>query len=111
MSRIISSPVKRFPGTVTLRDPLYYPQALAMRRAIEAAKSLDPNSPMVDYNHAMLPGVIACVEEWNITGVEKHPTPDTFPVTPAQSAGQLAAWLIGEVANLYVESEDDVPKA
>lgn len=111
MSKIITSPVKRFPGTIKLQDPLYYPQAMAMRNAIEAARELGDNAQIIDYNHAMMPGVFACVEEWNITGVDKHPTPDTFPVTPSKSAGELTAWLISSVVGLYQEAEDEIPKA
>lgn len=107
MSKTITSPVKRFPGTVTLKDPLHYPQVIAFQRALDAARELPAGSMQIEYNRALLPGVIAIVEDWNITGVDKHPTPDTFPMTPTQSAMRLAAWLIQEVSALF--AEDEIP--
>ncbi len=107
MSKTIVSPVKRFPGTVTLKDPLHYPQVIAFQRALEVAQELPPGSMQIEYNRALLPGVIAIVEEWNLTGVDKHPTPDSFPMTPIQSARELAAWLIRETSALF--AEDEIP--
>ena len=111
MSRVITSPVKKFPGTVRLQDPLYYPQMIAMRNALSAAQSLGGDAAKIDYNRAVLPGIIAVVEEWNLSGVSKSPTPDTFPLTPVKSADALAAWLIGEVVKLYLEEDEAVPNA
>jgi len=108
MSKTIESPVERFPGTVTLSDPLTFPQALAMEDALEAAKELGETS-VRRQNYTVLPGLIACVEEWNIDaeGFPANPTADTFPSTPATPAAQLIAWLIEEIILLYYEAEPD----
>ena len=107
MSKIITSPVKRFPGTVTLQDPLYYPQVIAFQRAVDAAQALPAGSYQIEYDRAVLPGLLAAVEEWNITGVDKHPTPDTFPVSPIKAAHALHAWLMQEVGILF--AGDEIP--
>ncbi len=107
MSKVITSPVKRFPGTVTLQEPLFYPQVIAFRDAVEAARELPDGSSQLEYNHTILPGIIAVVESWDLAGVEKHPTPDTFPVTPNKSAIDLMAWLIAETSKLF--TDDEIP--
>ena len=110
MSKVITSPVKRFSGTVTLQDPLYYPQDMAMREALAAAKALGQEATLLEYNHAMLAGILKCVEECNLKDVLPHPTADTFPTTPGESATRLTAWLIAEVVKLYQEG-DEIPNA
>ena len=106
MPKVITSPVKRFPGTVTLSDPLTFPQVIAFQDAIGDVQELEEGEktwPKMLY--ALLPGIIACVEKWELEGVSEHPTVDTFPGTPLMSAGKLVDWLQGEVTALLVEAE------
>jgi hypothetical protein len=109
MSKVITSPVGRFPGTVTLSDPLTFPQSLAVEDALEAANALGEGASMRRQNYTILPGLLACIEEWNVTGkgMPESPTPDTFPSTPAIAAAELIAWLIEEIISLYHETEPD----
>ena len=67
MSKVITSPVKRFPGTVTLSDPLTFPQSLAVEDALDAAQELGEVS-VRRQNYTVLPGLMECVEEWDIEG-------------------------------------------
>lgn len=105
MSKIITSPVRRYPGTVKISDPLTFPQAFAFSDALDAARALDENATLMQYNHVMLAGICVCVEEWHIQGLPEVVDPDTFPATPARASAELAAWLISEVANLFAEAE------
>jgi len=105
MSRIITSPVPKWPGTVTLSDPLSFPQALAFQDALEEARKLGDNASAQQANYLLLPGVIACVEKWELDGIE-NPTPDTFPATPAMSSAKLVGWLVGEISQLYQEANE-----
>jgi len=109
MSKVIESPVKRWPGTVTLSDPLTFPQALAVEDALDAAKELGEEASQRRQNYTILPGLLACVEEWHIEGkgFPKSPSAETFPSTPATPVAELIAWLIEEIIGLYYEAEPD----
>ncbi len=107
MSKVVTSPVKRFPGTVTLADPLTYPQVIAWGEALDAARQ-EQTRPRINY--ALLPGVFGCVEKWALDGVPELPTPETFPSTPLVSSAQLLSWLVGEISKLFEEAEE-IPNA
>lgn len=109
MSKVITSPIKHFPGTVTMADPLTFPQAMAFEDAIAAIEPVRA-AGMTKIRYALLPGVLACVEEWHLDGVSEHPALETFPATPKQSVAELFDWLVGEISALYRESEN-VPLA
>jgi hypothetical protein len=104
MPKVITSPVKRFPGTVTLSDPLTFPQVIAFQDALGAVGELEKTT-WARLRYALLPGIISCVEKWELEGVSEHPNIDTFPCTPLVSAGKLVDWLQEEVTALLVEAE------
>ena len=106
MSRVIESPVKRFSGTVVLSDPLTYPQVFAFGDALEESRTEEAMRDVRRQIYALLPGVLACVEEWHLENVPAHPARDTFPATPSKPAAQLAAWLVNEITALYDEAEN-----
>ena len=106
MSKVITSPIERFSGTVVLSDPLTYPQLFAFEDALRAVKELDGEKNARRVYYAMLPGIIACVEEWHLEGVPDKPRPDTFPASPGESAARLVAWLLNEVTALNDEAND-----
>jgi len=91
MSRVITSPSQRWPGTVTLADPLTFVQYIAWRDTLRAAP--DPAADYDRYCLALLPGLCACVEQWNLEGVGQL-SPDTFPASPRRAADELLSWLV-----------------
>lgn len=106
MSKTITSPVAYFPGTVTLSDPLTYPQVIAVEDALEEAQELvdakkdGGKSLRISQIRAItLKGICPCVEAWNLDGFGSL-TPDTFPASPRSHADELVAWLQGEVIKL-----------
>ena len=110
MSKTIVSPVKKWPGSVTISDPLNISQAMAFEEAINGAKdSGNPNFTSAAYCHVLLPGIFACVEKWELDGLEGV-TPDTFPGTPKIASASLIAWLTTEISKLYREA-DEIPNA
>lgn len=113
MSRIITSPVKRWPGTVVLSDPLTFPQFEAWAHAIEAAQAyvLEHNNlaKQSAYDALLLPGLCACVVESKLSGLDRL-TPDSFPATPRKSSAELIAWLTREINALMAEAEE-IPNA
>jgi len=104
MSKTITSPVKKFPGTVTLYDPLTFPQVMRVQAGIDAAQKGD-NSNIFALRYALLPGLLGCVEKWDIVGLGM-PTPETFPATPAVSAARLVDWLTNEIMALVSEGDE-----
>jgi hypothetical protein len=106
MPKRIESPVAHWPGYVMLSDPLTYPQVFAFEDAREAAQNASKEG-IQDWRrlqYLWLPGILACVEEWHLEGIE-NPTQDTFPATPAKSASELLAWLIDGIVELHQEAE------
>ena len=126
----IESPVKRWPGTITLPEYLTIPQAMAWEDALEKARDLLPEvefelkedgsidaskllpehleylniSNSVKYANEVLPGIKECVLEWNLKDFD----PENFPATPRQSRLELMNWLMTEITKLYKEA-DEVP--
>jgi hypothetical protein len=108
LSKVITSPVKRFSGTVVLSDPLTYPQVFAFQDALEGIKALGDDANYLRVQFAALPGILKCVEEWHLERVPEHPTEDTFPATPIRPAAELVSWLFAEISKLNEEA-DNVP--
>ena len=81
------------------------PQALAWEKAIQLAQSKIEEATLTDYNYALLPGICACVEKWELEGID-NPTPDTFPATPRKDSAELIAWLMSEIMRVYVGEEE-----
>ena len=127
MSKTIVSPVKKWPGSVTISDPLNISQAMAFEEAINGLQEFRATLPkyevtdkngnkksVVDtlsakYRSLLIPGICACVEKWELDGL-RVVTPDNFPATPKLSSARLALWLSDEITNLYREA-DEIPNA
>jgi len=107
MSKVITSPVKRWTGTVTISDPLNYPQALDIEAAISQATALPDGATRRQYNFTLLPAVLGCVERWDLQGLPAQVGVDSFPATPPTSSARLLAWLINEVIALYREADEN----
>lgn len=111
MAKTIVSPVKRYPGTVTIHQPATWPQYMAWRQAVEAAsngESLSVAEASFDdaSTQAMIPGVLAMVEKWDLENFPRDVTAATFPATPRVSIGRLLAWVISEVTKVIAEDDE-----
>jgi len=104
MSKVCTSPVKKWPGTVVISDPLSYPQLLRFR---EALGSIGGNDDWMAVNFAVLPGVMACIEEYHLQGFPEQVTLENWPATPPVSSAKMIAWLINEINALMAEAEPD----
>jgi hypothetical protein len=105
MPKTITSPVKRWPGTVTISEPLTMPQYTAW---IEAATKAEAEEKTMLKSTCYLPGVIACVEKWELAGFPESVTVDTFPATPVKSSMLLLIAIVNAVWEV-VNAEDEVP--
>ena len=110
MSTVHESPVKFYPGNVTLPDYLDHAQTTAYRAASHAARAMPEDTPLIDFHHTLLPGLLVCVESWDIPKLRQPVTADNFPVTPPDSARKLTQWLLGIVSDLLHDAED-IPNA
>lgn len=109
--KVITSPSKKWAGTVTLHDPLTMPQV----RLIEDAIGIDLKQKERDgrvwtshIDEATLPAVLACVKEWNLSGLSYPVTVENFPATPRPQSHELIRWLFDEVYKVYL-GEIQVP--
>ena len=123
MSRKLDSPVARWPGSVSLPDYLTLPQYNAFRRALRAAVEYrsgemraalekDPEAKTfefddIEYNERLEPGLLACVEKWELQGLTVN---GHMPATPVKDSRALFDWLEKEILNL-VRGEEEIPKA
>lgn len=110
MGVTITSPIAGFPGTVTLSDPLSFPQIEKLETAIAESVSYQDTQEFTKYNMALLPGLLACVEAWNITPLPRPDEPvslENFPATPRVKSFELIAWLLAEVMKLYLGTAAD----
>lgn len=105
MPKVIKSPVKKFKGSVTLSEPLSFPQVIAFQDAIEAASKLE-NITWQRLRFTLLPGILACVEKVEISGIDEAPTVDSFPATPLKECGELVDWLREEITSLLTDEEE-----
>lgn len=125
MGKKIESPVKYFPGSVTLHDPLTMPMVLAFEQALDdTAKEVEPSafiSKALDekkekqlmtwtsvQDKNFLPVVLLCVEKWELANFPEKVTADTFPASPRGASHELLNWLVTEIDRVYT-GEAQVP--
>jgi len=109
MTRLITSPVKRWPGTVTIADPITLPQYIAWCDALDVVNRVKNNGAATGPRRiqAVLPGVLACVTDWQIEGLPL-PTAETWPMKPRAACVELANWLFKEVSRV-IDEEESLP--
>ena len=98
MSKVIQSPVKRFPGSVTLYDPVPYPNFIEWEKAINA----DGEGADLEKQLTMWHGVKAMTEKWEIPEFDiENPI-----ATPRAAVISLLAWLVTEIGKIINEVEE-----
>lgn len=101
----LESPVKRWPGTVTLPEYLTWPQVEAWQTAADEATEA---TALAARQLAWVRGICAVVTHWELTALPPTMTPETFPATPPRSSVALMRWLMREI-NLMFDEADEVP--
>ena len=109
MSKVITSPIERWKGSVTIADPLTLPQA----HAIESGLTMPQEGAdgriwlsVIDGNQ--LPAIVACVEKWELQNFPDNVTADNFPASPRVASHKLIEWLFTEIRKVYM-GEAEVP--
>ena len=110
MSKVITSPIKRWAGSVTLSDPLTLPQVELFEAGLEipASVSEDGRVYFTVLDKPQLPAILACVEKWELANLPDPVTLETFPMSPRKASHELIAWLFGEIRKIYL-GELDIP--
>lgn len=108
MPKIITSPVKRWVGTVTIADPLTLPQAEAIEAALDAGLDIDPEVikkrkgiSFLTLDKPRVPAILACVEQWNLENFPDVKSGENFPYSPAKDRHAFVTWLFDEIKNIY----------
>ena len=107
MPKIITSPVTKWPGTVTLPDWLSFQQEAAWEEVIEGLEGEQVLGLAAKAKSALLfvPVITGIVQSWDLGGgFPCPPTLDTWPATPKISSALLLAWLIGEISAMHNEA-------
>ena len=101
MSKTIESPVKEFPGSITLPNHLTMPQALAYEKAVRDGSALiEEEASQTSFDAVMVTAICECVEEWNLDDFGQLSL-ETFPSTPRGASSELVNWIFGELAKMY----------
>jgi hypothetical protein len=112
MSKIVVSPVARWPGEVVLPDPLSWDQyqafVTALRQSGELAKQ--PGIDVAELDRVLVAGIVPCVEEWRLSGLPEGQGEDRIPPTPRSASNQLIGWLVAELSAIAFD-EVEAPKS
>jgi hypothetical protein len=110
VSKLITSPLPYWKGSVTLADPLILPQVELIEDAYRSRPASIPEDGQVyltEIDKPKLPAIVACVEKWEIENFPV-PTPDTFPMSPRVPTHDLITWIFRELGKIYT-GELEIP--
>ena len=121
MSKVVTSTITGFTGTLTLKDQIGYPDLIAWQDSNDDAQEFVggdlPDQPgmvaikdVYRYRLARLPGLIRFVEGHTLSNVPTPLTVESFPATPLLPAALLFAWLRDEVSQIISGVEYDEKK-
>lgn len=105
VSKLVQSKIERYPGSITLADPLNIRQAMlveaGMQRPKEDEVGEDGKVWLSVVDEKRLPAICACVEKWELENFPNDVTPETFPASPRLDTAKLIEWLFYEIRLVY----------
>jgi hypothetical protein len=105
MGKLIHSPVDKFPGDVTLFDPVPYPAYIEWEKALRFEGMPDDKEEQKGLfkQQALFNGARAMVEKWEIPNFDI----DNPPAAPNRVAiVRLLSWLVAEIG-IVIKGESD----
>jgi hypothetical protein len=112
MPKIVTSPVSKFPGTVTLLEPHNIVATLEFEKALRKyVEQIEAKAYRSEAQYHMIPGIIACVQEWNLDGFPASVTLESFPTSPRNAASDVINWLFNEIHAIYQGDTEDAKNA
>jgi hypothetical protein len=106
MSRVITSPVAKYPGTITLVYPVPLDNYLDWMDANAAVMASDKTKDKIK---AYLPGACALIESAQVEGLAEHPGMSDFQKLTGPPSFEFVLWLISECQKLM--RDEDSPNA
>jgi hypothetical protein len=98
MPKVITSPITRWPGTVTIADPLNESQAKLIEAGMKQPDAQEGERVWLTViDSAKLPAVIGCVVKWELENF----TPNPFPFSPRGDSHKLIDWIFRELLTVY----------
>lgn len=106
VSKIITSPSNRWPGTVEITDNPSWEQI----DALEASFNIPIEEGKAVYfsviDRQQIPAILAWVEKWDLQNFPNPVTVENFPRIPSKARHQLVNWIYDEIRQIYL---GDVP--
>jgi len=103
MGKQIISPVKKFPGSVILKDPLPYPDFITWEKGLTSAKA--DGITEGEREVCFMKAISAVIEKWDLENFD----PDNPPATPRTPVLKILTWLIDEIGKM-INGVEDIPK-
>jgi hypothetical protein len=104
MPSILSSPVKKHPGTVTLK-PLVLPLFFKWQDSFLGQEQTNSTRRLMNY----VPVICDCVEKWELKGFPAEVTSENWPAEDIKSKMEVVTWLIGELSDRFFGTGDSNP--
>lgn len=102
MSKVITSPIERWKGSVTIADPLTIPQVQAIEAGMTIPEVGNDGRYWLSVTDAMqLPAILACVEKWELENFPEKVTAENFPASPRGDSHKLVEWLFESIRKIY----------
>ena len=101
MSKEIKSPIKKFSGSVIIKNPLPYPDYIAWEKGLLSEAEKEEVS-QGEIEQALWSGVSAVVEKWDLKNFDS----ENIPATPRTPVLELLAWLVTEIGKVINEIEE-----
>ncbi len=109
MGKIITSPVKRWPGTITIAYPMTLPQVALYQRAIIEIIEYGDKITAIIQGAVLWRTLRPLIEKWNIKKLP-FPNEDNFPGYPKKAVDEFFIWFFKEINKAHKEAEEEVPK-
>ena len=104
MSKTVTYTSDKWGGSVTFHDPLTLEQEAAWESAILASKALGSDVGLAEQQVKIIPGILACVERWELKDFPERITLANWPTRPRLERAKLIAWLVKNISDLYEDS-------
>lgn len=113
MSKVLTSPIPAFEGTIQLPARLTILQCSEIDKAFGNPNDLlsDNKSERVWYSVSdmrVIPALLACVEKWNIKDFPENLSLENFPATPRAESHKFISWVWSELKDIYF-GERNIP--
>jgi len=103
MGKQITSPVKKFSGSVTIKESLPFPEFIEYEK--EAANARVDGITEGEKEAHLFAAASIFIEKWNLENFDQ----DNIPAIPRTPVINLLSWLITEIG-LIINEVEDIPK-